>query len=239
MDPNTGAAREPLTAKVLEHSLTGPTLTNESVAASLEAARRSGLAAVAVRPCDVDLAVRLLEGSAVKVGSVAGFPHGTSNTAGKLYEARDLLRRGAKEIDVVVNYARLLSREFQSVQTELLQMSEACRKEGAVVKVTLEVACLTAELKIVACQCCERADVNVVKAATGFGPEPDTLEDLRLLRENLPDDIAVEPGPVATLDALVAAHAFGCDRVGVTDPDRLLAEWKERLHRRDAGTPSF
>ena len=234
MDPNTGAARPPLTtnesvAHLIEHPLLGPALTSGQVTSAIEAARRDGIAAVCVRPCDIDLAVRLLEGSPVKAGSVAGFPHGTANTATKLYEARDLLRRGAKEIDMVINYARLLSREFQSVQTELLQMSESCRKEGAILKVTLETYYLTKELKIVACQCCERADSHLVKTATGFAPAADSPEDLRLLRENLPDDIGIEGAAVGTLDEVLAAYGLGCDRVGVANPGPVLAEWKARL----------
>jgi deoxyribose-phosphate aldolase len=229
MDPNQAAAREPLktveeAARAIEHVLLDPALTSERVAAAVTAARRRGLAAVLVRPCDVDLAVRLLEGSAVKVGSAAGFPYGIANTAVKLYEARDLLRRGAREIDLAINRAQLLSREFQSVQTELAQMAETCRKEGARLTVTLEVACLTKELAIVACECCERADAHAVK--TGFGlAAPDPPDALALLRESLPDDIAIAPAPAATREALQAAWAFGCDRIGAFDPEALLAGW--------------
>jgi deoxyribose-phosphate aldolase len=242
MDPNETAARPPLTtyeavAGLLEHPLLRPELTTNQVGAAIERARRLGIAAVTVRPCDIDLAVRLLDGSPVKPASVAGFPHGSSTTAAKLYELRDLLRRGAKEIDAVINCARLLSREFQDVQTELVQMSESCRKEGAVLKVTLETHYLTAELKIVACQCCERADVHVVKTATGFGPAADSLDDLRLLRENLPDDIRIEAAPVATLHRVLEMYEHGCDRVGVTDPGPVLEEWRARLARmEDPGT---
>src|SRR5262245_27332875 len=135
MDPNTAAAVAPLTtweqvAKMIDHSLVRPELTAEQIVEGTELARRYNVASVSVRPADLELVVRLLDGSDVKPGSVAGFPHGSQNTATKLYETRDLLRRGAKEIDMVINYGKLLSREFQHVQTELLQMSEACHKEG-------------------------------------------------------------------------------------------------------------
>src|SRR5208337_4058908 len=130
------------------------------------------------RPCDIDPAVRTLAGSPVRPGSVAGFPHGSQNTAAKLYEARDLLRRGAREIDMVIAVSALLSREFQHVQTELIQMAEMCRQEGAVLKVILENAYLTEELKIVACRCCARAGVDFVSTSTGFGPSGYTLEDV-------------------------------------------------------------
>jgi len=81
------------------------------------------------------------------VGSVAGFPHGSTTTAAKLYEARDLLRRGAREIDMVLNIGKLISRQFQYVEMELAQMAEACHDAGAILKVIFENAYLTDELK--------------------------------------------------------------------------------------------
>ena len=110
-------------AQLIDHPLVKPELTDEQVIEGLELAKRYRIACASVRPCDIDLAVRTLQGSSVKAGAVCGFPHGSQNTATKLYEARDLLRRGAREIDVVVAISKLLSREFQYVQMELLQMS--------------------------------------------------------------------------------------------------------------------
>src|SRR5438067_13144339 len=120
---------------MIDHALLLPELTDAQVLDGLKMARSYAIASVTVRPCDIDLAVRTLAGSSVKPGSVSSYPFGWQNTATKLYETRDLLRRGAKEIDMVIAISKLLSREFQHVQTELLQMSEACHKEGAILKV--------------------------------------------------------------------------------------------------------
>ena len=234
MDSNTAAA-PPLTtyeqvAKMIDHSLLRPELTSEQIVEGVELAKRYHVASVTVRPCDLDLAVRLLDGSDVRPGSVAGFPHGTSNTATKLYETRDLLRRGAREIDMVINYAKLLSREFQYVQTELVQMAEACHKEGAILKVIFENHYLTEELKIIACQCSERADVDFVKTSTGFAPTGATMHDLRLMRENVPDDIGVKAaGGIRTLDLLMEVYAAGGTRIGATATAAILDDWKARL----------
>ena len=104
-------------ARIIDHSLVKPELTTGQVAEGLEMAKRYSIASVSVRPCDIDLAVRTLGNSPVKPASVSGFPHGSQNTATKLFETRDLLRRGAKEIDMVIAISKLLSREFQHVQT--------------------------------------------------------------------------------------------------------------------------
>ena len=193
-------------------------------------ARRLGIPGVTVRPCDIDLTVRTLQGSSVKPGAVCGFPHGSQNTATKLYEARDLLRRGAREIDMVAPIAKLLSREFQHVQVELLQMAELCHKEGAVLRVTLENAYLTDELKIIACRCCERAEVDVVCTSTGFAPAGYTLEDVKLMRKHLPEEIGVmAAGGVGTVDEATALCEAGAARIGTPEAAQILEEWKGRL----------
>src|SRR2546429_2812816 len=209
-------ATSPLTtyealAKMIDHSLVRPQLTDEQVVEGLKLAKRYDVVSVSVRPTDIDLAVRTLQGSTVKPGSVSGFPHGSQNTATKLYETRDLLRRGAREIDMVIAISKLLSREFQHVQMELLQMSELCHKEGALLKVILENAYLTDELKIIACRCCERAEVDFVKTSTGFAPSRYTLPDIALLRKHLPEEIGVKAaGGIRTLEEVLEVYDSGC-----------------------------
>src|ERR1039457_1349632 len=132
-------------AHLIDHPLVKPELTDEQVIEGLELAKRSRIVCASVRPCDIDLAVRTLQGSSVEPGAVCGFPHGSQNTGTKLYEARDLLRRGAREIDMVVAISKLVSREFQYVQMELQQMAELCHKEGALLKVIQETASLPDE----------------------------------------------------------------------------------------------
>jgi deoxyribose-phosphate aldolase len=221
---------------MLEMSLVRPDLTNDQVIAGLDAAVRQGVAAAAVRGCDVDLAIRSLGGSAVVPGAVCGFPHGTATTGAKLYELRDLLRRGAKQVELVANTARLLSRAFPDVQTELLQASEACRKESARLVVTLETHYLKDDLIIIACGCCERADVHAVRAGTGFAATLATPEQLRIIRRHVPEDIAVEAAGVGTLDGVMDTYELGCSRVAIADPAPILDEWKQRLARLK-GTP--
>jgi deoxyribose-phosphate aldolase len=217
-------------ARLIDHSLVKPELTDEHVVEGLRMAMRYGIRSVSVRACDIDLAVRTLEGSGVLPGSVVAFPHGSQNTAVKLYEIRDLLRRGAREIDMVIAISKVLSREFQHVQTELNQAAESCHKEGAKLKVILENAYLTHELKIIACCCCERAEVDFVKTSTGFAPSGYTIEDLKLMRKYLPDEIGIKAaGGLRTVDQVLEVYEVGATRIGTTATAAILDEWKARL----------
>ncbi len=235
MDPVVAEARPPLTtyealAKMIDHSLVRPELTDDQVVEGCALAKRYQVAAVSVRPCDVDQAVRLLEGSGVVVGSISGFPHGSTTTAAKLYETRDLLRRGAKEIDMVINIGKLISRQFQYVEMELMQMAQACHENGALLKVIFENAYLTDELKIIACRISARADVDFLKTSSAFAPTGYTLDDLRLMRKHAPARIGIKAASgVRTLQAALEVYDVGCSRFGATRTAEILDAWKAHL----------
>ena len=208
-------------ARLIDHPLLQPQLTDAQVLDGLEMAKRYRIACVSVRPCDIDVAVRVLEGSGVKPGSVCGYPDGSQTTGTKLYEARDLLRRGAKEIEMMVAISKLLSREFQHVQTELLQMSELCHKEGAVLKVILENSYLTDELRIIGCRCCERAEVDFVTTST---------DNVKLTRKHLPEEVGVKAaGGIGAVEEVQALIEAGVGRIGTGSTAQILDEWKAGL----------
>jgi deoxyribose-phosphate aldolase len=208
-------------AAIVNYTLLDPSLTNAQVVDAVEAAKRYRIGVVTVRACDVDLAVRLLQGSPVRAGSIAGYPYGFQSTAVKLYEARDLLRRGAREIGAVVGASKLLSREFQQVQTELNQLAEACRGEGAGLTVYWDSSLLSDELKIIACTCCERADVSFVAM--------DAVSRWTLLRKHLPDETGIQAWGAGTLDEALDLQTLGAARIATVAAPSILDAWKSRL----------
>jgi deoxyribose-phosphate aldolase len=220
---------------MIEHSLVRPDLSEDEVAAGCHAAAEYGIAAVQVRPSDIELALRITEGSGVCVASVVGFPHGSSNTATKLYEGRDLLRRGAAELSFVVNIGKLLSRQFQYVETEILQMAESCHEAGAVLKVIFENAYLAEDLKIILSKILKRTEADFAETSTCFGPTGYTLADVQLMRRILGDLVKVKAcGGIRTLDRAIEVYNAGCDRIGCTLTVTLLEDWKKRLSAKAA-----
>ncbi|HEX3746291.1 MAG TPA: deoxyribose-phosphate aldolase [Bryobacteraceae bacterium] len=217
-------------ALMVDHSLLRPHLTRAEVEAGLDLAKRYSVAAATMRPCDIDVAVRALGGTSVLPGSVVGFPHGSQNTATKLFETRDLLERGAREIDMVIAISRLLSRDLDYVQAELDTVAELCHSHSAILKVIFENAYLTDEFKILACRCCGKANVDFVKTSTGFAPSGYTIADLKLMREHTPPHIAVKAASgLKTLEQVLEVRALGVTRVGLTSTAAVLDDWKSRL----------
>ena len=217
-------------ALMVDHSLLRPQLTRAEVEAGLELAVRYHVAAATMRPCDIELAVKALAGTAIKPGSVAGFPHGSQTTETKLFETHDLIDRGAREVDMVIAISRLVSRDLDHVQRELDQIAELCHQHGVILKVIFENAYLTDEFKILACQCCAKANVDFVKTSTGFAPSGYTIADLKLMREHTPPHIAVKAASgLKTLAQVQEVRAIGVTRVGLTSTAAVLDEWKSRL----------
>ena len=203
-------------ARMIDHALVKPELTGDRCSKgwnwpnATRWPRRPCVRAISTWRC------ARWQGSAVRPGQrLPAFRTVPQNTATKLYETRDLLRRGAREIDMVIAISKLLSREFQHVQTELLQMSELCHKEGAMLKVILENAYLTDELKIIACRCCERAEVDFVQDLHRVcalriqpgRPEADAQVSSRGNRDQ-------GGGRTAHGGRCLEVHAAGCSRIG-------------------------
>ncbi len=209
-------------AGLIEWELTRSQLSEADVANGCELAKKHGVASVIVRPSDVDLAARWMAGSGVRLGTLADSPHGYSTTAAKTYAARDLLRRGVQEIDTVMNTGKLVSRQFQYLETELLQMADACHQSGALLKVNLESEFLTEELNIIACRIARRAGADYIGT--------NKLEDVALLQSHSRDRLKIKcQAPIADLDKALAFRDTGCARIEIAEPVAILEAWKVKL----------
>jgi len=216
-------------AQMIDHSLLRPELTPAEVLAGCELAERYEVASVCVKPCDVELAAKALQGSSVKVGTVVGFPHGSSATATKVFEAKLAMEQGAVELDMVINIGRLRGGEAEYVLEDIQAVVEVAKMGGALVKVILENAYLSNEQKVLGCQLSELAGADFVKTSTGFAPSGATLEDLQLMREVVSPQVQVKAaGGVRTLDALLEVMRVGATRVGTTATAAILDEFKAR-----------
>ena len=214
-------------AKVIDHSLLRPELTEAEVIAGCQLAARYETATVCVKPCDVKLAVEALKGSTVKVSTTIGFPHGAHVTAIKVAEAQQAMDDGAVELDMVMNIGRLRSGHADYVRSDINAVCEVAHARGARVKVILENAYLTDEQKILACRLAEEAGADWVKTSTGFAASGATLEDLRLMRRTVSDKVQVKAaGGVRTLPALLDVIDAGATRCGATATATILDDFR-------------
>jgi deoxyribose-phosphate aldolase len=215
-------------AAMIDHSLLRPELTTTEIEDGCALAARYRVASVCVRPCDVPLAVSLLAGTGVPIGTVVGFPHGSAATATKAAEAALAVRQGAAELDLVLAIGRLRSGDLVYVEDDIRAVVDAAA--GAPVKVILENAYLTDDEKVAGCRAAERAGAAYVKTSTGFAPGGATLDDLRLMRASVSPAVRVKAaGGVRTLDTLLAMADLGVTRFGATATATILDDAAARL----------
>ncbi len=227
-------------ARMIDHSLLHPTMTDAALREGCLLARRLRVASVCIKPYGVPLARDLLAGSPVAVGTVAGFPHGSSATALKVAEAEAACAEGATEVDFVVNVGKVLSADWGYVAAEIRAVNDAVVARGGLAKVIFENDFYGDDAPIVRlCEICNDVDVAFVKTSTGYGfvRRPDgaytyvgaTDHHLRLMRATCRPRIQVKAaGGVRTLDDVLRVRALGVTRVGATATERILEEARAR-----------
>jgi deoxyribose-phosphate aldolase len=213
-------------AKTIDHSLLKPELTVDEVVAGCQLALSYHVASVCVKPSDVTLAAGILTGTDIKVGTVVGFPHGSSTTATKAFESRQAIEDGAEELDTVINIGRMRSHEDDYVYTDIAAVVEVAQGR-AIVKVILENSYLTDDEKVRACKLAERAGAHFVKTSTGFAPSGAVVKDIDLMRASVSPTIQIKAAHgVRTLEALLEMMQHGVTRVGATATQTILEEVK-------------
>ena len=234
-------------AKMIDHSLLHPTMTDQELEDGCRLAAKYGVASVCIKPYAVKRAAELLKGSGVHVGAVIGFPHGNSCTESKRYETELACRDGAVEIDMVINLGKALSGDWAYVERDVKVVCDESHRHNAKVKVIFENDYLTKggagvssdDFKKKLCQLCERAGADWVKTSTGYGfvKQPDgkynykgaTEHDLTLMRANVSARVQVKAaGGVRDLDGLIHVRDLGGSRCGATATAAMLDEYRRR-----------
>ena len=216
-------------AGTIDHSLLKPELTIQQILDGCDLADKYQVVSVCVRPADVSMVSDRLADSTVAVGTVVGFPHGSSATATKVFEAERAIADGAVELDMVLNIGWLISGEHEQVEQDIKAVVDSARG-SALVKVILENAYLTDDQKVKGCQLVESAGGDYVKTSTGYAPSGATIADLRLMRATVGPQVKVKAAAgVRTLDALLAVMEAGATRCGATQTAAMLDDYRARV----------
>jgi deoxyribose-phosphate aldolase len=202
-------------APCIDHTLLRADVTREDLKKLCEEAKRYGFATVCVNSANVRFCAAQLEGSSVKPIAVVGFPLGAQTAQAKAYEARDAVRQGAEEIDMVINLGALKSRDYAGVLEDIIAVVSAAAPKP--VKVILETGALTYEQKIVACALSKVGGAAFVKTSTGFGPGGATVDDVALMREIVGDEMGVKAsGGIHSEEGARQMIAAGANRIGAS-----------------------
>ena len=210
---------------MIDHTLLKPDATGEQIEKLCREAAQFEFASVCVNPTWVSLAAHLLGGTRVKVCTVVGFPLGATLTSVKRYEAAELLRLGAQELDMVMNVGAMKSGDLARVEADIRGVSEAVHGGGGTLKVILENILLTNDEKAAACGICVAAGAEFVKTSTGFAAAGATVEDVALMRRIVGNRAGVKAaGGIRTAGDVKAMIAAGANRIGASASLAILKE---------------
>jgi deoxyribose-phosphate aldolase len=226
-------------AKMIDHSLLHPTMTDQAIASGCELACKYDVATVCIKPYSIKLAKSILDGSEVGVCAVIAFPQGNSTTAIKLQEADEAVAAGALEIDMVVNIGKVLGADWDYVSDEIKAINTTVVQAGGILKVIFENDYLEDLHIIRLCEICSEHAVAFVKTSTGYGfvKQPNgfysyagaTDHALRLMRAHAASAVQIKAaGGVRTLDDLLRVRALGVTRIGATATREILEEAQSR-----------
>jgi deoxyribose-phosphate aldolase len=209
-------------APYIDHTLLKPDATAEEIEALCREARDHHFASVCVNPAWVRRCRDLLGGSGVIVCTVVGFPLGATHADVKAFEARRAIQDGAQELDMVIQVGALKSREYRAVERDIRGVVESARCR-ATVKVIIETALLTRDEKVKACTLAKAAGADYVKTSTGFAAAGATVEDVRLMREVVGEEMGVKAaGGIRDADTAMAMVAAGATRIGASASVKIV-----------------
>lgn len=217
-------------AKMIDHALLTPTLTEAELEEGVQMARAYNVASVCIMPYWVGKCTQLLQGSTVAPSTTIGFPHGVQATEVKRAEAEKAVADGCQELDMVVNISLVKSGKWDEVSSDISAVVEVAHAAGRKVKVIFENCYLEDSEKRRLCEISSELNADWVKTSTGFGTGGATEADLKLMRESAADHVQVKAaGGVRELDELLAVRKLGVTRVGASRTQAILDECRQRL----------
>ncbi|MBQ8781365.1 MAG: deoxyribose-phosphate aldolase [Oscillospiraceae bacterium] len=206
----------------IDHTQLKAVSTEADITALCEEALKYGTASVCIPPSYIKF-VKEKYGDKLNVCTVIGFPLGYNTTAVKEFEVKQAIADGASEVDMVVNLGDVKNGYFDRVTAEI-----ACLKKAAgnnILKVIIETCYLTEEEKVRLCECVTEGGADFIKTSTGFGTAGAKIEDIKLFREHIGENVKMKAaGGVKTKADLEMFLENGCERIGTSSAVKILTE---------------
>lgn len=203
-------------AAMIDHTLLAQDASLENVKKLCEEAKEYGFCSVCVNPCNIAYAAELLKGSEVRVCTVVGFPLGQNTTNVKVLEAEDAVKAGAREIDMVINVARLKDGEADYVKNEI-EMVRRAVPSTHILKVIIESSVLTDEEVALASKLASDAGCDFVKTSTGFFGSAATAHAVDIMKANIAEDVQIKAsGGIRDAEAAKTMIEHGATRIGAS-----------------------
>jgi len=202
-------------AGMIDHTLLKINATYGDIKRICLEAEKYHFASVAINPVNIPLAAKMLKGTGVKVSAALAFFLGAYPPEVKEFEARDAVKKGADELDMLMNVGALKAGKYDVIEKEVRGLVRAA--EGRTTKVILEVCLLTDEEIVKACQIIKKCGADFVKTSTGFKKPGATIHSVKLIRKTIGEDMGVKAsGGIRNTEEVLAMIEAGASRLGMS-----------------------
>ena len=192
-------------------------------------AKKYNFKMVAINPAQTVRCKKKLEGSPVHVGAAIGFPLGQTTLECKIFETKDAIEKGADEIDYVINVAELKNKNYDYIKKEMEEIVKICREAGKTSKVIFENCYLTDDEKRKVAEIAKEVKPDFIKTSTGFGTGGATVEDVKLMKSVVGDEVKVKAaGGIRDLKTALAMIEAGAERLGTSALVAIVEEYNNQ-----------
>lgn len=210
-------------SKYIDHTYLKADATKDDIIRICNEAKQYNTASVCVNAYWAALVSGQLAGTDIKTCCVVGFPLGATSTASKAFEARQAIKDGAEEIDMVINIGELLAGEDGNVEADIKAVADTVHASDKLLKVIIETSFLDHDQKVRACELSEKAGADFVKTSTGFSSAGAKADDVALMRQTVGDRLGVKAsGGIHSYDEAMEMIDAGADRLGVSATIEIL-----------------
>ena len=217
-------------SQLIDHTNLKPDATKAMMEKLCQEAKNYHFKMVAINQVQSQLCAQLLKGTGVDIGAAIAFPLGQTTIASKCFETQNAIENGATEIDYVINISELKAGNLHYIEDEMTQIVKICRQHNVVSKVIFENCYLTDEEKIALCKIAVKVKPDFIKTSTGFGTSGATVEDVKLMKNQVGDAVKVKAaGGIRSADSFKKMIAAGAQRIGTSSGIAIIDELKQEL----------
>lgn len=217
-------------SQLIDHTNLKPDATTAMMEKLCQEAKNYHFKMVAINQVQSQLCAQLLKGTGVDIGAAIAFPLGQTTIASKCFETQNAIENGATEIDYVINISELKAGNLQYIEDEMAQIVKICRQHNVISKVIFENCYLTDEEKIALCKIAVKVKPDFIKTSTGFGTSGATIEDVKLMKNQVGDAVKVKAaGGIRSADTFKKMIAAGAQRIGTSSGIAIIDELKQEL----------
>ena len=217
-------------AGYFDHTLLKAFVTNEDFKKLCDDADKYGFKMVAINSAPVALCKEYLKDSPVHVGAAISFPLGQTTIETKVFETKNAIENGADEIDYVINIVELKNKNYDYIKREMEAIVAVCRENGVLSKVIFENCYLTKDEIAKVAEIAREVKPDFIKTSTGFGTGGATVEDVKLMKSIVGDDVKVKAaGGIRDLETCLAMIEAGAERIGSSSSIEITVAYAKTL----------